>query len=91
MLQIYATKEEKEGIAQLKKKCDKNTFACQDHILHTLSDRLYDLYTSIQSSLEIWKSLEEKYNNEQQGTNKFIIFEFSMVDYVLIMDQVHEL
>ena len=89
-----ASKEEKEKVSQLKKKHDEDTFACRGHILNTLSDRLYDLYMSIQSPLEIWKSLEEKYNNERQGTDKFIMlkyFEFSMVDDVPIMDQVHEL
>ncbi|XP_072077921.1 uncharacterized protein [Arachis hypogaea] len=64
------TPEEKEKIVQLKKKRDEDTFACRGHILNTLSDRLYDLYMSIQSPLEIWKSLEEKYNTEQQGTDK---------------------
>ncbi|KAG8481631.1 hypothetical protein CXB51_026463 [Gossypium anomalum] len=37
------------------------------HILNTLSDRLYDLYMSMQSPVEIWKALEEKYNTERQG------------------------
>ena len=49
---------------------------------------------SFQSPLEIWKSLEEKYNNEQQDTSIFIMlkyFEFSMIDNVTIMDQVHKL
>ncbi|XP_072066951.1 uncharacterized protein [Arachis hypogaea] len=54
------TPEEKEKIVQLKKKRDEDTFACRGHILNTLSDRLYDLYMSIQSPLEIWKFLEEK-------------------------------
>ena len=31
-----ASKEEKEKIAQLKKKCDKDIFACQGHIVNTL-------------------------------------------------------
>ena len=38
------TKEEKERIAQLKKKHDEDTFVLQDHILNTLSDRLYHFY-----------------------------------------------
>ncbi|PKI50647.1 hypothetical protein CRG98_028959 [Punica granatum] len=46
------------------------------------------------SPMEIWKALEEKYNTERQGTNKFLMmkyFEFKMFDGVPIMDQVHEL
>ena len=42
-----ATKEEKEMISQLKKQYDKDTFVRWDHILNTLSDRLYNLYISI--------------------------------------------
>ncbi|XP_016196215.1 peptidyl-prolyl cis-trans isomerase E-like [Arachis ipaensis] len=48
-----STPEEKEKIVQLKKKRDEDTFTCRGHILNTLSDRLYDLYMSIQSPLEI--------------------------------------
>ncbi|XP_072074086.1 uncharacterized protein [Arachis hypogaea] len=55
-----STPKEKEKIVQLKKKHDEDTFSCRGHILNTLFDRLYDLYMSIQSPLEIWKSLEEK-------------------------------
>ncbi|KAG8377505.1 hypothetical protein BUALT_Bualt08G0039900 [Buddleja alternifolia] len=67
---------------------------CRGHILNTLSDRLFDLYSSIKSPLEIWNALEQKYNNEKQGTDKFLTmkyFEFSMRDESSIMDQVHEI
>ncbi|XP_072058273.1 uncharacterized protein [Arachis hypogaea] len=89
-----STPEEKEKIVQLKKKRDEDTFACRCHILNTLFDRLYDLYMSIQSPLEICKSLEEKYNTEKQRTNKFITmkyFEFNMNDTMPVMDQNHKL
>ncbi|PKI51909.1 hypothetical protein CRG98_027742 [Punica granatum] len=49
---------------------------------------------SMQSPMEIWKALEEKYNTEWQGTDKFLMmkyFEFKMLDSIPIMDQVHEL
>ncbi|PKI64622.1 hypothetical protein CRG98_015054 [Punica granatum] len=48
----------------------------------------------MQSPMEIWKALKEKYNTERQGTDKFLMmkyFEFKMLDSVPIMDQVHEL
>ena len=66
------SKEEKERIAKLKKMRNKDNFVCWCHILNTLSNRLYNLYMLIQSPLEIWKSLEEKYNNERQGPDKLI-------------------
>ncbi|XP_057990279.1 uncharacterized protein LOC131172774 [Hevea brasiliensis] len=56
--------------------------------------RLYDLFTSVKSPMEIWKSLEFKYNSEKQGVDKFLImkyFEFQMIDNISVMDQVHEL
>ncbi|KAH1047262.1 hypothetical protein J1N35_038046 [Gossypium stocksii] len=52
-------------VTELKKKCEEYNFTCHRHILNTLSNRLYDLYMSMQFQMEIWKSLEEKYNTEQ--------------------------
>ena len=55
---------------------------------------LYDLFTSVKIAKEIWSALEFKYNIEKQGVEKFLImkyFEFSVVDNVSVMDQVHEL
>ncbi len=52
------------------------------HILNTLSNRLYDLFTSMKSPNEIWEALEFKYKTEKQGVDKFLImkyFEFAMV------------
>jgi hypothetical protein len=67
---------------------------CRGHILNTLSDRLYDLFTTMTSPKKIWKALETKYKTEKQGTDKFIIqkyFDFKMMDNVSVLDQVHEL
>ncbi|TXG48619.1 hypothetical protein EZV62_024494 [Acer yangbiense] len=64
------------------------------HILGTLTDRLYDLYTHIQSPKEIWEALEHKYTTEKRGTDKFLMFkyyEFTMFDNKSILDQVDEL
>lgn len=90
-----ATPEEIAKEAELKKKKrEEDEFTCRGHILNTLSDRLYDLYMSIKSPIEIWKALEEKYNTERQGTDKFLMmkyFEFKFLDSHPLMDQVHEL
>lgn len=89
-----ATSENIEKFADLKKKREDDEFTCRGHILNTLSDRLYDLYMSIKSPVEIWKALEEKYNTERQGTDKFLMlkyFEFKFLDTQPIMNQVHEL
>ncbi|KAL0287616.1 UNVERIFIED_CONTAM: Retrovirus-related Pol polyprotein from transposon TNT 1-94 [Sesamum calycinum] len=64
------------------------------HILNALSDRLFDLYSSIKSPLEIWNALEQKYNTKKQGTNKFLTmkyFEFAMRDEeTRIRDKMHQ-
>jgi hypothetical protein len=76
------------------KKREEDDVVCRGHILNTLSDRLYDLFTSMKSPKEIWEALEFKYKIEKQGADKFLImkyFEFAMVDNISIMDQVHEL
>ncbi|XP_071920799.1 uncharacterized protein [Coffea arabica] len=39
---------------------------CRGHIMNTLSDRLYDLYTAVKSPKEIWNALEYKYNTMKQ-------------------------
>ncbi|KAK5771504.1 hypothetical protein PVK06_047718 [Gossypium arboreum] len=86
--------EEIVKVATLKKKREEDNFTCRRHILNTLSDRIYDLYMSMQSPMEIWKDLEEKYNIERQGTDNFLMmkyFDFKMLDSIPIMDQVHEL
>ena len=67
---------------------------CMGHILNTLSDRLYDLFTTVTSPKEIWKALKTNYKTEKQGMDKFIIqkyFDFKMLDNVSVLDQMHEL
>ncbi|PKI56045.1 hypothetical protein CRG98_023563 [Punica granatum] len=56
-----ATPEEIAKVVELKKKREEDKFTCRGHILNTLSDRLYDLYMSMQSPMEIWKAFEENY------------------------------
>ena len=76
------------------KKRDEDELICRGHILNTLSNRLYDLYTSMKSSREIWNALEAKYKTETIGSNKFIIqkyFDYKMLDNISVLDQVHEL
>ena len=86
--------DEIENVKKERTKRQEDELLCRGHILNTLSDHLYDLFTSIQSPREIWNALEFKYNTEKQGTYKFLalqFFEFNMVDHILVLDQVHEL
>lgn len=42
-----------------------------DHILNSLSDQLYNLYTNTTLTKEIWEVLENKYKVEEEETRNF--------------------
>ena len=65
--------EDTDEIKAQRKKREEDELICKWHILNTLSDRLYDLYTSMKSLKEIWNALKAKYKTEKVGTDKFII------------------
>ncbi|XP_020242803.1 uncharacterized protein LOC109821020 [Asparagus officinalis] len=88
------TEEEIEEIKKQKAKREEDEVLCRGHILNTLSDRLYDLFTRIKSAREIWNALEFKYKAEEEGTNKYLItkyLEYKMVDDKSVLEQVYEL
>uniref|UniRef100_A0A2N9ECZ6 Uncharacterized protein n=1 Tax=Fagus sylvatica TaxID=28930 RepID=A0A2N9ECZ6_FAGSY len=68
--------EDTEQLKEQRIKKEEDELVCKGHILNTLSDRLYDLFTTMSSPKEIWKALETKYKTEKQGTDKFIIQKF---------------
>ncbi|GAV86876.1 UBN2_2 domain-containing protein [Cephalotus follicularis] len=83
-----------DKVIKEKKKREEDELLCRGHILNTLLDRLYDLFTEMKSTREIWTSLEFKYKAEGEGTNKYLIakyFDFKMVDTKPVLEQVHEL
>ena len=89
-----ANDDDTEGIKAARKKREDDEVMCRGHILNTLSDRLYDLYNSMETPKEIWNALEYKYKTEKEGTDKFLILkylEFVMVDTKSVLDQIHEL
>ena len=89
-----ASDEDTYEIKSQRKKQEDDELICRGHILNTLLDCLYDLYTSMKSLKKIWNALEAKYKTEKVGTNKFIIqkyFDYKMLDNVSVLDQVHEL
>ena len=85
--------EETDEIKAQRKKWEEDELICRWHILNTLLDRLYDLYTSMKSPMEIWNALEAKYKTKKVGTNKFIIqkyFDYKMLNNISVLDQMHE-
>ena len=88
------TPKDTDLIKEEKKKRAEDELVCRGHILNSLTDRLYDLYSNYAAPKEIWTALETKYQNEKKGTNKFLAlnyFDFKMTDDMPVMDQVHEL
>ena len=86
-----ASDEDTDEIKAQRKKREEDELIYRGHIHNTLSDCLYDLYTSLK---EIWNAWEAKYKTEKISTNKFIIqkyFDYKMLDNVSVLDQVHEL
>ncbi|XP_019103689.1 uncharacterized protein LOC109134407 [Beta vulgaris subsp. vulgaris] len=86
-------KDTEQIVVDCKKRKDDKLLCC-GYILNNQSDCLYDLYTRVQYAKEIWKALEAKYATEKQGVNnKFLtmkFFEFTMLDNVSVLDQVHK-
>ncbi|KAI9169282.1 hypothetical protein LWI28_010134 [Acer negundo] len=56
-----------EKIVANRKKHEEDELVCKGHNLGMLIDRLYNLYTHIQSPKEIWEALEHKYTTEKRG------------------------
>ena len=48
--------EDSDEIKTQRKKREEEKLICRGHILNTLSDQLYDLYTSMKSPKEIFKT-----------------------------------
>jgi hypothetical protein len=64
------TPEDTDAIKAKRKKREEDELVCIGHILNTLSDRLYDLFTAIESLREIWNALEAKYKTEKKKKKK---------------------
>ncbi|GJV41970.1 copia-like retrotransposon [Tanacetum coccineum] len=67
---------------------------CCGHIKNSLSDRLYDVYAPITDPQKLWTALEFMYKQQEEGTNRYLIykfFNFQMVDEKPILEQAHEL
>ena len=72
---------------------EKDNRICCGHILHYLSNSLFDIYCSYKSAKEIWEALKKKYSTEDAGTKKYVVGGF--LDYKKnndkhIMEQIHE-
>ncbi|OIT38297.1 hypothetical protein A4A49_63568, partial [Nicotiana attenuata] len=64
MLPAMSEPTEEDTKAERKKRQD-DELLCRGHILNTLTDRLYDLYSNLKSPREIWTALQTAYENEK--------------------------
>ncbi|KAH9768293.1 Integrase catalytic domain-containing protein [Citrus sinensis] len=55
-----------EVVKAARKRREDDELMYRGHILNMLSDRLYDLYNSMTSPVEIWNALEYKYKTEKE-------------------------
>ncbi|KAL6575258.1 hypothetical protein OROMI_012543 [Orobanche minor] len=68
-------------------------FMCRNTILNGLIDSLYNVYSQIKTSKELWNSLEKKYKTDDAGAKKFVIgryLDFQMTDYKTVIEQVQQ-
>nr|GEZ57239.1 zinc finger, CCHC-type [Tanacetum cinerariifolium] len=83
-------------VEQLRKraKWDNNDYVCRGLIFNGMSDFLFDIYQSVESSKELWDSLDAKYMAEDASSKKFLISKivnYKMTDSRPVFEQYNEL
>ncbi|GJX22613.1 hypothetical protein Tco_0227058 [Tanacetum coccineum] len=58
-------------------KLDNDYYICRGLILNGMSDSLFDIYQNVESSKELWDSLEAKYMAEDASSKKFLVSNFT--------------
>ncbi|XP_070039246.1 uncharacterized protein [Nicotiana tomentosiformis] len=69
-------------------------FLCKGYILSVLEDDLYNVYSAMKTSKELWDALEKKYKTEDASLKKFVVAKFldyKMIDNKTFGTQVQEL
>ncbi|XP_055822156.1 uncharacterized protein LOC129890680 [Solanum dulcamara] len=69
-------------------------FLCNNYILNGLYGDLYNVYSNMKTSKDLWDALEKKYKTKDVGLNKFIMakfLDFKMVDSKYVVTQVQKL
>ncbi|XP_024979029.1 uncharacterized protein LOC112516244 [Cynara cardunculus var. scolymus] len=71
-----------------------NKYSCRSYILNGLDDSLYDIYSTLNTTREIWESLETKYKTQVACSKKFVVgkfLNFKLNDSRSIVKQVEEI
>ncbi|GKA57615.1 zinc finger, CCHC-type containing protein [Tanacetum coccineum] len=75
-------------------KWDNDDYVCIGLILNGMSDSLFDIYQNVDTSKELWDTLEAKYMAEDASSKKFLVSNFTnykMTDSRPVLEQYKEL
>ncbi|GJY04417.1 putative reverse transcriptase domain-containing protein, partial [Tanacetum coccineum] len=75
-------------------KWDNDDYVCRGLILNGMSDSLFDVYQNVETSKELWDTLEAKYMAEDASSKKFLVSNFTnykMTDSRPVLEQYNEL
>ncbi|GJY68342.1 zinc finger, CCHC-type containing protein [Tanacetum coccineum] len=77
---------ENPTVEQVKKraKCDNDDYVCRGLILNGMSYSFFDVYQNVETSKELWDTLEAKYMAGDATSKKFLVSNFTnykMTDY----------
>ncbi|GKG12887.1 hypothetical protein Tco_0347124, partial [Tanacetum coccineum] len=87
---------ENPTVEQVRKraKWDNDDYVYRGLILNGMSDSLFDVYQNIETSKELWDTLEAKYISEDASSKKFLVSNFTnykMTDLRPFLEQYNEL
>ncbi|GKC62377.1 zinc finger, CCHC-type containing protein [Tanacetum coccineum] len=76
-------------VEQIRKraKWDNDDYICRGLILNGMSDSLFDIYQNVESSKELWDSLEAKYMAEDASSKKFLMNMDESIQVSCIIDK----
>ncbi|KAL2531340.1 zinc knuckle (CCHC-type) family protein [Abeliophyllum distichum] len=69
-------------------------FLCWNYVMNSLTDSLYNVYSTMKTAKELWESLDRKYKTKDAEAKKFIVgrfLDYEMVDSKTVISQVQEL
>ncbi|GJT14862.1 zinc finger, CCHC-type containing protein [Tanacetum coccineum] len=93
---IHEDRGDDATMEQIRKraKWDNDDYVCRGLNLNGMSDSLFDIYQNVESSKELWDSLEAKYMAEDASSKKILISNFTnykMTDSRPVLEQYNEL
>ncbi|XP_050945529.1 uncharacterized protein LOC127150877 [Cucumis melo] len=84
------TKEQLKNLATW----TETDFICKNLILNGLTDELYDYYSTMTTTKEVWGALQKKYDTEEAGSKKYVVsryLRYQMTDDKSVEAQSHEI